>query len=125
MALARRRLLNPMTGDVTLERGSPKADDTLASSVVLRLRMRRGSCPVNRRLGSRLHTIDRISPQSERLAADYAREALADLVERGDMSDLAVKTSLPGRNAIGLDISFRDRSGRARSVNYTHRVGAH
>jgi phage gp46-like protein len=118
----RRRYLDPQTGDVVLERGSPRSDITVTSVVLMRIRLRRGSSAVAPRLGSRLHTIDRISAQSERLARDYVRECLSDLVERGDVASLVVTSSRPAPNAIGLEVAFRDRSGRARGVAYTHTV---
>lgn len=119
---ARSSYIEPSTGDHVLERGSPRADTTIVSSAIIRLRMRRGSCAVDPRLGSRLHTLDKVNAQTGRLGSDYVREALADLVERGDMRQLAVAFTQPNAYTILFDISFRDTAGRARSVLYTHRV---
>lgn len=124
---ARRRWIDPQTGDYVVENGGPRADDTRASKVVLRLRMRRGSCPVLPTLGSRLHLITSNVPGATRLAKAYGREALKDLITSGEIRDVEVEASVitvSGTTALALEVSFCDTDQDRRAVPYTHRFGA-
>ena len=114
---ARSRFIDPATGDYEIVAGSPKEDATPASKVVLALRMRRGSCPVNPRLGSRLHEIRKVLPDTPRLASDYVREALSHLIDAGEIRELKVTATVVGTHTKGLHlvISYRDRSGTPRT----------
>lgn len=116
-----RRWLTP-DGDYELSAGRPRADETMASAVLLRLRMHRGSCPVMPTLGSRIHTIDKLTKTTARLAESYAKEALEDLVKRGDIRALEVTGAVDG-GRLDLVVAWRDRGGRRRSVEFTRKVG--
>lgn len=124
---AARRWLDPETGDYIVESGSPRADATRASQVLLRLRMRRGSCPVAPKLGSRLHTIEKATRGSARLARAHAIEAIADLVERREIREETVDVEvvkLPtGGAAFAITVEFTDSASDRRTVQYTSSVG--
>lgn len=124
---AARRWIDPDSGDYVVENGGPRGDDTRASKIVLRLRMRRGSCAVLPRFGSRLHLITANAAGSLRMAEAYAREAIADLIRSGEIRDVKITASViseSGTTALGLDVSFRDTDQDRRTARYTHRLGA-
>ena len=117
-----RRWITPL-GDYELRYGRPRGDDTMTSAVVLRLRMRRGSCPLLPHFGSRLYTIDKLTSTSGRLAESFAHEALGDLVQRGVIRDLVVKGTVHDDH-LTLLVAFRDEGGARRPVEFTWRVGS-
>lgn len=122
---AKRRWIDPLTGDHVVESGGPREDDTSASAVVLRLRTKRGTMAVLPAFGSRLHKITKASTPAERLAEAYAREALGDLVRAGTIRDVRVKAStvaISGGAALTLEIAFRDTAGDQRTVRYRHQL---
>lgn len=109
------------TGGYTLTAGALTEDVTAASEVVLALRSRRGSSAVAPTYGSRLHTIRKLDKRSKGLARFHAIEALQFLVDRGAIRFLTVVVT---RLTSGLRIvvSYRDRGGQPRTVDYTYRV---
>jgi len=122
-----RRWIDPETGDYVVESGRPRADTTLASAVLLRLRMRRGSCPLLPTLGSRLYLIRKNTESALRLAKHYAFEALDDLIRDERITNVAVETeaiSIDGGAALGVTVSFTDGAGDQRTVQYQRRLGA-
>ena len=124
---AARRWLDPMTGDYVVERGSPRADDTNASNILLRLRMRRGSMPLLPTFGSRLHLITRNAQSALRLAEHYAYEAIEDLVRDGSIRGVVVKAESLSKNGgafLAVTVSFSDSAADARTVQYERRLGA-
>ena len=123
--LAKRRFIDATTGDYELDAGRPRNDDTVRPKVLLALRMRRGTCPVLPRFGSRLHLLRKILPDTPRLAAAYVREALKHLVDAGELRDLEVTATVIGTHTKGLHLvaSYRDRAGESKSISYTHRMG--
>src|SRR5690349_24592550 len=98
---ARRRYLDALTGDYVLQDGGPKEDATAGSAVMFRFRLQRGSSPLFPNLGSRFHTIRKIAKDTNRLVEDFAREAVQDLVDRGDIRDFAV-TGFASGSSFGL-----------------------
>ena len=118
---ARRRvdaLVDPGTGDHSWALGGQVAAQGAETRVYLALTTRRGSAGWNPRLGSRLHLLsgDK-SLESRRVKAlDYAREALADQVRQGLLTDLAIDAELlDGR--LNLRIEARDgQSGQPVAV---------
>lgn len=110
------------TGDYSLVRGVIDEDVSAASQAVLALRSRRGSGAVASWFGSRLHTIRKLTRAAKPLAEMYAREALQFLVDRGAVRDLVVIATVSG--GIRLLITYRDRGGQRRTIDYTHSVTA-
>ncbi len=90
------RRLNPPTGDYSWVNGSwenaPR--DGIENSVYLRLKTPRGYYWANPQLGSRLHLLQREKdlPHAERLAREYAAEALAPMVKDGRLINPAYTT---------------------------------
>lgn len=122
-----RRWLDPMTGDYVVERGGPRGDDGHASSIVLRLRMHRGTCGALPTFGSRLHTIQKATKGSSRLAESYVLEALEDLIQPKTIRDVDVDVTVApvsGGAALLIEVSYTDSAGDSRSVTYTSAVGA-
>lgn len=109
------------TGDYSIESGELAEDTTAASEVVLALRSRKESSSIAPWYGSRLHTITKLTRAAVKLAEFYGLEALQFLVDRGAIRDLKVAPKIEGR-ALKILVSYRDRSGKPRSVTYTHRV---
>lgn len=113
----RSRYIDPATGDYSVVGGAPVEDGTVASDVVLALRTRRGSAGAAPEFGSRLHTITKLTPAARRLAAAYAREAIAHLIERRELVapsfDVAIDDS---RFLLCVTVSYRDAAGRDQTV---------
>lgn len=122
---AARRWLDPSTRDYVISHGGPRDDVTRASQVLLRLATHRGSCAVAPELGSRLHLITRESPGATQRAVAYALEALADLIRRGVIRDVAAEASVEGESTRYLEVrvSFRDDAPDPRSVRFERRIG--
>lgn len=118
---ARRRYLDPETGDYVLENGGPREDMTPASRVVLRLRTRRGSIPGLPWFGCRLFEVKKITPSTPMLVKSYVTEALADLVAAGQLPGLQV-TATAANGSLSVEVSYRDPSGVRKVVPYTQRV---
>jgi phage gp46-like protein len=121
-----RRRIVAETGDYALANGSPEGDDSTISQVLLRLRMRRGSCAVRPDFGSRLYLIDRVVPGCTARAEDYAREALRDLVLSQRIRDLTVTASIENERSgavLALSIRFKDSSNDQRTVRFNRKVG--
>lgn len=123
---AARRWLDPQTGDYVVENGGPRADTTHASKILLRLRMKRGTCAVLPSLGSRLHLIKTMTPGSKRLARAYAFEAIDDLIKAKEIRnvEIDVETSIvAGTASLEIEVRFFDSDNDPRSVTYSHRLG--
>jgi phage gp46-like protein len=118
---ARRRYINPTTGDYELSAGGFREDMTPASRVVLRLRTKRGSISGLPRFGSRLYQIRKLTADAKAKAESYVREALDDLARAGELPELAVSAT-PEGSALRIVVSYRDPDGRKRSIPYLHKV---
>jgi len=119
-----RLYLSPTTLGVVLDRGTPREDLTSVSAVLLRLRTQRGSCALLPALGSRLAKLVKIDANAKRLAVDYIAEALADLVERGEVRKLASEVKMTANGRIAFVVTFVDRAGQTRAIQHTHQAGA-
>jgi len=121
---AARRWIEPLTGDYVVERGGPRSDSTRASQVLLRLRMKRGTCAVRPQLGSRLHTIRKATAGAARLADGYALESLDDLIRSEAIRNVRVTSTVYVQPAaIGIEVAFEDSSSETRTVTYTSQIG--
>lgn len=107
----KRRYVDPATGDYVLVNGSPKEADGLAQHVALCLRTRRGSS-IAAEWGSRFHTINKIVSGTTRLVERYAIEAVQHLIDRKAITDVSATATLLKKDAIGVELSYKDRSGR-------------
>lgn len=112
---------DPITRDYVIERGAPRHDSTHVSDVARRLATQRGTVPTLPHFGSRLHRISKMVKNVGRLAVNYAREALADLVHSRAIRDLEISATT-SRTRIDLLVSFRDRTGLQQTVNYSSQV---
>ncbi len=118
---ARRRYIDAETGDYVLESGGPKNDSTAGSAVVFRFRLQRGSSPLFPTLGSRFHTIRKLAKDTPRLCEVFAREAVQDLIDRGDITEWSAQGLVEG-SRYGVSASFHDKSGK-QSVRFLRKVG--
>lgn len=116
--------LSPATRGVVLDRGTPREDLSAISDVLVRLHMKRGSCPLLKTLGSRLAKLEKLDNNAKRFANDYCAEAVADLVERGDVRELATDVQFSTGGRVTFVLQYRDRSGKAQAVPYTYRTGS-
>jgi phage gp46-like protein len=118
------RYVNPRTGDHAVDdQGRWRRDDTLATRVYLLLATERGSFPGDPTVGSRLHLLRRgkLTANIHRVAEDYAREALEDLVRDGSLTDLVVTAQrVPEAGFLRLDVGATDTTGTER--RFSHRV---
>lgn len=122
---AARRDLDPLTGDYVVVRGSPRADSTRASKVILRLRKKRGT-GIYPQIGSRLYRITKNAPGALRLAEFYATEAVEDLVRSGEIRSVVAKAStevIRSTTWLVLELSFSDTDGDRRTVRYLRTFG--
>ena len=89
-------LIDPVTRDYRIASGSPKRDVAggLGNAVYLRLMTQLGSYWADPQLGSKLHLLARTKdlPRIERLAKQYAEQALAPIVDDGRASLIEVST---------------------------------
>lgn len=114
---AKRRYVDPSTGDYVLENGAPKEADGIAQHVALCLKTRRGSS-IASEWGSRFHTVNKIVSGTTRLVERYAIEAVQHLIDRKAISDVSARAYLLKRDAIAVELSYKDRSGRQVVVPY-------
>lgn len=121
MPAARRRYIDPATGDYVVENGGPRNDDTVGSQIVLAIGTRRGSCPVAIDLGSRLHEIRKARAGADRLAAAYIREAISHLIDRGEVQDPTIRVEIEG-GRLDWTLAYHDRAGQRQSIASTQRI---
>lgn len=114
MARAARRRWLTVNGDYVFEHGGFRNDTTHVSQVVLRLRMRLGSC-VLPTLGSRFFEIQQLDDSSLKLAESFGRECVADLVKSGAIRDVVVAASRTN-SKLNIAMDFKDSFGRQQSV---------
>lgn len=121
-------LINAVTGDYELTQGSPLRDPAggLANAVYLRLMTPLGSYWADAALGSKLHLLQREKdlPRVERLAKQYAEQALAPILADGRARSVEVTVArggLPaGGSRLNLLIEVTDAAGNR--LTFTHPV---
>lgn len=111
--------LSPTTGDYTGLR-----IDTLANAVYVRLSTPLGSWWADASLGSRLHELTREKDLArvQRLAKQYAEQALAPLLADGRARSITVEAGRPGNGLLLLIIQIEDAAGRQRRFQHPVRV---
>lgn len=120
---ARRRWIDPETGDYVVQRGGPREDSTHISTVVRLLRLRRGSCPTAPEQGFPYDRFDRLGDGVERAVEGAVRETLLPLTRSGAIRNLLVEAAVEG-GAIALRIDFTDEPGAPQTVRLTLARGA-
>jgi phage gp46-like protein len=121
-------LINPVTRDYVMAAGSPGRDPAggLANAVYLRLMTPLGSYWAEPLLGSKLHLLQRTKDLArvERLAKQYAEQALAAILADGRASAVEVSTQRikvgDGSGRLSLLIEVTAASGER--MTFTHPV---
>lgn len=111
-------LINPATGDYLADttRAGELARDPAAgllNAAYLRLTVPLGRYFADATLGSRLYQLEREKdrPRVERLAKQYATDALAPLLKDGRARSIDVRTLRLGNGQLGLTIELVDAHG--------------
>lgn len=120
---ARRRWIDPLSGDYVVERGGPREDSTHTSTVVRLLRLRRGSCPVAPSHGFPYDRFSKLADGAERAIEAAVRETLLPLTRPGLIRDLVVEATVEG-GAVALRVDFTDPPGAPQTVRLTLARGA-
>ena len=119
-------LLDPVTGGYVLTGGSPLRDPAggLANAVYLRLMTPLGSYWADPLLGSKLHLLQRMKDLArvERLAKQYAEQALAPLVKDGRAQSITVSTQRPHNGRMLLLIEVVNTAGERLTFNHPVKV---
>lgn len=111
------RSMNPLTGDVLFDqtRSSWKLGAPIAERVLRTLRTPLGSARRDPGYGVDWSQVDNARTNVASIATQAIRNALAEYVSRGELSDLDVQTETQDRNGGGvllaLQVSFRDARG--------------
>lgn len=105
------------TGDYTGERCTD-----LHNAVWLRLRIRKGTYWADTQMGSRLHELARAkdTPQTRKLAQQYAEQALQPLLIDGRATALSVDVTAPQTGWLQLSITVTPAGGDV--LTFTHPV---
>jgi|GEM_PF-4607041 len=119
---SRRRTIDPETGDYVVEGGRIVDDSSHTSQVLLAVRMKRGTCAVDRRFGSELFKIKKLDTRAPRRAQQSVTAALGHLTSRKVIQKLRVTPTVEG-DALAVPIDFEDQDGTPRRAPYTHQVG--
>lgn len=114
---ARRRYIDPETGDYVIENGGPREADGLAQHIALAFKTRRGTC-IAEGFGSRFHTVRKIVAGTTRLVEKYAIEAVQHLIDRKAITGASASATLVKKDAISVTLTYKDQSGRANAVPY-------
>lgn len=93
-------------GEMELVAGDVRLDDSPRSDVLLALRTRYGSCPLDPTFGDRTHEIEKVTRGARRLAESFTRQALDHLVKSRRIRDLEVRVDIVNR-ALVRHVSFR------------------
>lgn len=121
------RYIDPATRDYVVEGGSPREDDSEASTIVWLLGLERGTFAPDPDLGSRLHTLRKATRDAVRLGQSYALEALEPRIAAGAITKVSVSGKLvdlrPSGKALDLVVSYTDRRGQARAVPFRRVLG--
>lgn len=112
--------LDPTTADYAGQRIT-----TLANAVYIRLMTPLGSYWADPLLGSRLHELAREKDLARvgLLARQYAEQALAPLIARGEAHAINVDTEQPHDGWLKLRIAVTDAAGGAQVFMHPVRVG--
>jgi phage baseplate assembly protein W len=111
------RQMNPQTGDVIFDqsRSSWALGAPIAERVLRTLRTQKGSARRDPSYGVDWSQVDNARANVASIATQAIRNALAEYVTRGELSDLDVQTETQDRNGGGvlmaLQVSFRDARG--------------
>lgn len=119
---AKRRTID-VNGQYTIENGAPVNDPTHVSSVILLMRMRRGSSPVAPAQGFPYDSFETLADGVERRAEAATHETLRPLTRPKFITDLAVDATVSG-DALLIEISFKDPNGARRVVQLPIARGA-
>lgn len=115
-------LIDPTTGDYTLESGQLVRDLArgLANAVYLRLMTPLGSYWADATLGSRLHELAREKdvPRVAVLAKKYCEDALAPLIADKRASTIEVATERLHDGRLRLAVAVTDAGGREHLFNH-------
>lgn len=111
--------IDPATRDLTGRRIT-----SLANAVYLRLMVPLGTWWADPTLGSRLHELQREKDLArvERLAQQYAQQALKPLIDDGRASAVDVETERPGTGWLLLRIEVTTASGQREVFEHPVRV---
>lgn len=119
---AKRRYIDPATGDYVVENGRLKESQGISATVVLHILTPHGSMAVAPEAGNRIHEMKKLGHGSAESAKAFLRDSIAFLVERGDVRKLVVKTERV-RYELQYHLEYEDRSGNAQTVPYMRRAG--
>jgi hypothetical protein len=120
---AKRRWIDPRTGDYIVERGGPREDTTHASTVVRLLRLRRGSCPLTPEQGFPYDRFSKLGDGVERAIEAEVRETLKLLTGPKLIRDLVVKATIES-GTINLRLDFYDQLGAEQTIHLPLARGA-
>jgi phage gp46-like protein len=117
---ARRRWIDPQTGDYERDRGGLRDDDGAASRVVFLLRLRRGTCAVSPQLGNPIYDdLDVLDEQAEARAERSCRTALLPLTRSRFIRDLTVDATIGQGGTVLVVVGYVDQSGVERTTRVT------
>lgn len=84
-------------GELELVAGDVRQDDSPRSDVLLALRTRYGSCPLDPTFGDRTYEIEKVTRGARRLAESFTRQSLDHLVKARRIRDLEVRVDIVNR----------------------------
>ncbi len=120
MMPARRRWIDPQSGDYVVELGRPRADATRASQVVFLLLLERGSSAVAPELGNPWLAGERkLGDGADRRIVDDCLSALAPLITPRFIRDVTIEPTISDDGTVELDVSFEDDEDGPQSLNLT------
>lgn len=93
-------------GELELVAGDVRLDDSPRSDVLLALRTRYGSCPLDPTFGDRTYEIEKATRGARRLAESFTRQALDHLVKARCLPDLEVRVDIVNRR-FKRSVSYR------------------
>jgi len=99
-------------------------EDSLCNNVWISINLRRGFFFQNKKLGSRLFTIKKLTPDTIRLAQDYCKEALQWLLDIGRVSSINIvaERDVDDKNRLNLAISLVRANDEPITYNLFYRV---
>jgi len=90
-------------------------DETMATSILLRVTTHRGSVPGMPWFGSRLHTLTTLGDTTARIAEGFLLEAVADLINAKTIRNVTVRAEVDG-TALKWELSWEDQADRRQSL---------
>ena len=113
---ARRRYIDPATNDYLVVNGALRNDETHASTVVLLLTLRKGSCAVAPELGNAIFDeLKKLGDGAQRRAEQLAEQALAPLTRSRRITNLNIVATIDA-DLLSLSVEFTDPQGRERTL---------